>query len=168
LVKAILDIVANEPEAPRLEMSATGSLSEDSSRRGSRDNVDDKAEDIRVVDPHESVWSYDFGASTVSVSHIRQLESLGYFAKGSTCELGEETIQELADNMAIVFEEFFATGLRMPPHLALTKILIKFRVQLHQLALNAFAQLSKYFSAVMSFGGKPSSDGFVKHYELHY
>jgi hypothetical protein len=41
-------------------------------------------------------------------------------------------------------------------------------MQLHQLTLNAFAQLSKYFWAVMSFGGVPSSDGFVKLYELHY
>jgi hypothetical protein len=41
-------------------------------------------------------------------------------------------------------------------------------VQLHQLTPNAFAQLSKYFWEVMSFGGVPSSDGFVKLYELHY
>jgi hypothetical protein len=34
--------------------------------------------------------------------------------------------------------------------------------------LNAFAQLSKYFWAVMSFSGEPSSDGFMKRYELHY
>jgi hypothetical protein len=30
-----------------------------------------------------------------------------------------------------VFEEFFAVGLRMPPHPALIEILIKFCVQLH-------------------------------------
>jgi hypothetical protein len=56
----------------------------------------------------------------------------------------------------------------MPPHLAFTQILLKYWVQLHQLTPNAIAQLSKYFWAVMSFGGKPSSDGFVKRYELHY
>jgi hypothetical protein len=50
----------------------------------------------------------------------------------------------------------------MPPQPALTNILVKYRVQLHQQTLNAFAQLSKYFWAVMSFGGEPSSDGFVK------
>jgi hypothetical protein len=33
---------------------------------------------------------------------------------------------------------------------------------------NAFAQLFKYFWEVMSFGGEPSTDGFVKFYELHY
>jgi hypothetical protein len=41
-------------------------------------------------------------------------------------------------------------------------------VQLHQLTLNAITQLSKYFWAVISFDGEPSSDGFVKRYELHY
>jgi hypothetical protein len=41
-------------------------------------------------------------------------------------------------------------------------------VQNHQLTLNTFAQLSKYFWAIMSFSGKPSGDGFVKRYELHY
>jgi hypothetical protein len=68
----------------------------------------------------------------------------------------------------VVFEEFFAIGLQMPSHLALTNILVKFHVQLHQLTPNAFAQFSKYFWVVMSFGVKPSGNGFAKRYELHY
>jgi hypothetical protein len=28
--------------------------------------------------------------------------------------------------------------------------------------------MSKYFWAVLSFSGEPSSDGFAKRYELHY
>jgi dimeric dUTPase (all-alpha-NTP-PPase superfamily) len=67
-----------------------------------------------------------------------------------------------------VFEEFFAAGLWMPLQLALTDILLKFWVQLHQLTPNAFTQFSKYFWAVLSFDGKPNCDGFVKLYELHY
>jgi hypothetical protein len=102
------------------------------------------------------------------VDRIQRLELLGYFTKDSMREPGEETISEPADNEAVVFEDFFATGLRMPPHLALTKILVKFWLQLHQLTPNAFTQLSKYFWAVMSFSGEPSSDGFVKRYELYY
>jgi hypothetical protein len=51
----ILDIVGDEPEAPRLEMSVIGSSSKDSSRGGSGDNADAKAEDIRAVDPLESM-----------------------------------------------------------------------------------------------------------------
>jgi lysyl-tRNA synthetase class I len=46
--------------------------------------------------------------------------------------------------------------------------MLKFRVQLHQLTTSAFAQFSKYLWVVLSFGGKPSDDSFVKRYELHY
>jgi hypothetical protein len=69
---------------------------------------------------------------------------------------------------AIVFEEFFAVGLPMPPHPAFIVILLKFFEQLHQLNPNAIAQMSKYFWAVLSFGRELSSDGFAKCYELHY
>jgi dimeric dUTPase (all-alpha-NTP-PPase superfamily) len=63
---------------------------------------------------------------------------------------------------AVVFEEFFAAGLQMLPHLALTDILVKFCMQLHRLTSNALAQFFKYFWAMMSFGEKPSGDGFAK------
>jgi hypothetical protein len=56
----------------------------------------------------------------------------------------------------------------MPPQPVLADILVKFHVRLHQLTLNSLAQLSKYFRAVKSFSGEPSSDGFAKRYELHY
>jgi hypothetical protein len=93
---------------------------------------------------------------------------LGYFVEGSGREPRQEVVPDPADDEVVIFEEFFAVGLRMPPQPALIDILVKFRVQLHQLTLNAFAQLSKYFWALMSFGDEPSSDGFVKLYELHY
>jgi hypothetical protein len=120
------------------------------------------------VDPCESVWSYNFGPSTITVGRIRQLGALGYFAEGSAREPGEEVIPEPAADEVLMFVDFFAAGLWMPLHPVLTDILIKFHVQIHQLTPNAFAQFSKYFWAVMSFGGKLSGDGFAKHYELHY
>jgi hypothetical protein len=101
-------------------------------------------------------------ASTVIIGRISQLETLGYFAKGSTCEPGEEVVPEPADDEAIIFEEFFTAGLRMSPQPVLTDILVKFHMRLHQLTLNSLTQLSKYFRAVMSFSGEPSSDGFAK------
>jgi hypothetical protein len=61
-----------------------------------------------------------------------------------------------------------ATGFPMPPHPAFIEIMLKFRVQLHQLTPNAIRQMSKYFWAVLSFSEEPSSDGFAKRYELHY
>jgi hypothetical protein len=79
------------------------------------------------------------------VGHIRQLEALRYFAEGSAREPGEEAVPEPGDDEAAVFEDFFSVGLRMPPHPALIEILLKYRVQLHQLTPNAFVQLSKYF-----------------------
>jgi hypothetical protein len=48
-------------------------------------------------------------------------------------ELGEETALELHPDEAVVFEEFFSAGLRMPPHPMLTDILLKFQVQKPQL-----------------------------------
>jgi hypothetical protein len=58
------------------------------------------------MDLSELTWSYDFGASSVMVSHIRKLESLGYFAEGSAHEPREETVSEVKPNKAIVFEDF--------------------------------------------------------------
>jgi hypothetical protein len=102
------------------------------------------------------------------VGRIRQMESLSYFAEGSAREPGKEIVPELNSNEDVVFEEFFAMGLWMPPHHVLTEILLKFWVQLHQLTPNAIVLMSKYFWAVLSFGGEPSNDGFAKRHELHY
>jgi hypothetical protein len=109
-------------------MSVTSFSSEGSSRGGSGDNTKAKEEGIRAVDLHESTRSYDFRVWTVTVDRIRQLESLGYFVEGSAREPEEVTVLELANDEAVVFEEIFTAGLRMPPHLALTEILIKFWV----------------------------------------
>jgi hypothetical protein len=48
-------------------------------------------------------------------------------------EPGEETVPEPNTDEVVVFEEFFAMGLRMLPHPAFTEILLKFWVQLHHL-----------------------------------
>jgi hypothetical protein len=69
--------------------------------------------------------------------------------------LGEETISEPDSDEVVLFEEFFTTGLRMPPHPVLANILLKFQVQLHQLTSNAIGQLLKYTWVVASFGGVP-------------
>jgi hypothetical protein len=53
----ILDIVGDESEVPRLEMSLTGTSSEGSSGGGSGDNADAKAEGIGAVDPHGAMTS---------------------------------------------------------------------------------------------------------------
>jgi hypothetical protein len=139
------EAVGGEAEVPRPEVTMTDSSSGGDTSDRSRNDTGDQDEESGVVDPRESTWSYDFGLSIVTVSCIRQLEALGYFAKGSACEPGEEVMLEPAADEDVVFEEFFAAGLRMPPHLVLTDILVKFHVQIHQLTPNAFTQFSKYF-----------------------
>jgi hypothetical protein len=92
------------------------------------DTAEAEAED--AVDLHELAQSYNFGASLVTVGRIRMLESLGYFVEGLARE-PRGSVLEPNTNEVVVFEEFFTVALRMPPHLALTKILLKFWVQLH-------------------------------------
>jgi hypothetical protein len=91
-----------------------------------------------------------------------------YFLEGEARAPGAETVPEPDNDKAMVYEDFFVTGLRMPPHLSLVDILLYFQTQLHQLMPNAITQLSKSFFAVGSFGGEPSGNAFVKRYELHY
>jgi hypothetical protein len=68
-----------------------------------------------------------------------------FFPEGVARAPREKVILEPTDDEVVVFEEFFAAGLRMPPQLTLAEILHKFWVQLHQLTLNAIVHLSKYF-----------------------
>jgi hypothetical protein len=162
----VIDVIADVSKALLPKASMASSSSDSSSGEDASDVAKAVAED--TVDPRELAWSYDFEMSSVTVGRIRQLESLGYFTEGSAREPGEETVPELNDDEVVAFEEFFTMGLCMPPCPAFTEILLKFQVQLHQLTLNAIAQLSKYFWAVLIFGGEPSSDDFPNLYELHY
>jgi hypothetical protein len=67
-----------------------------------------------------------------------------------------------------VFQDFFATSLRIPLHPILLDILLKFQVQLHQLTPNAIVQIKKFVWVVTSCGGHPTVNIFTHHYELHY
>jgi hypothetical protein len=105
---------------------------------------------------------------TVTMSRIHEMVDSGNFADRMDCEPREETISEPNANEAMVSEESFTIGLRIPPYPMLSAILLKYQMQIHQLTPNAIIQLSKYIWAVMSFGGVTSLEGFVKRYELHY
>jgi hypothetical protein len=100
-------------------------------------------EESGVVDPREAEHSYDFGPSIITIGHIQQLETLGFFIEGSV-------------RKAVVFEVFFTARLQMPPQPTLTDILLKFRVQLHQLTPNAFTQFSKYFGVCLASAENPA------------
>jgi hypothetical protein len=62
----------------------------------------------------------------VTISRIREMVHNGYFVDGMGREPSEETISDPQAEEAVVFEEFFTTGLRMPPHPVLPDILLKF------------------------------------------
>jgi hypothetical protein len=131
----VIDIVGDAPKGPLPEASTASSFIRRLIIKAASDVAETEAE--AYVDPHELARSYEFGFSSVTVGRIRQMESLGYFAEGSVCELREEIVPEPNSDEAVVFEEFFTAGLRMPPHHVLTEILLKFQVQLHQLTPNA-------------------------------
>jgi tRNA A37 threonylcarbamoyladenosine synthetase subunit TsaC/SUA5/YrdC len=61
------------------------------------------------------------------------------------------SVPEPRANEPVMFEDFFTTGLRMPPHPVFVDILLKFRVQLHQLTLNAIIHISKFIWAITSY-----------------
>jgi hypothetical protein len=52
----------------------------------------------------------------------------GYFTEGASHAPGEENVPEPENADVIVFEEFFTSGLRLPPHPVLVDILLKFHV----------------------------------------
>jgi hypothetical protein len=95
----ILDVIGDVSKVPVLEVSrkaplseasTTGSSSDDSLEMVTSYDIEAQAEDTLVMDPREAARSYDFGASSVTVGHIRQLNTLAYFAKGSAHEPREE------------------------------------------------------------------------------
>jgi hypothetical protein len=107
--KPVIDIVGDTLKAPLPEASTASSWSDASSGGAASDVAKAKAEDAR--DLRKLPWSYDFGASLVTVGCIQQLESMRYFAKGSAHKPREETVLEPNNDEVVVFEEFFAVEL---------------------------------------------------------
>jgi hypothetical protein len=71
--------------------------------------------------------SYDFKQSIVTRAHATALESFAcYFLKGFARPPSTESVQYPRENEVVVFEDFFAIGLRIPPHLIPLDILHKF------------------------------------------
>jgi hypothetical protein len=57
---------------------------------------------------------------------IKEMEERGYFSEGEGRAPGTETAPELNGNEAVVYEDIFIAGLRMPPHPTLADILLHF------------------------------------------
>jgi hypothetical protein len=119
------------------------------------------AEELRAGD------SVDFGVSQMSSVRVQDMQRLGYFGGGVARVPGTEEGPE-PEGELVVFEAFFAAGLRLPAHRFVGKVLRKFNVQIHQLTPNAIVALSKYVWATTSYGGQPSVEVFAKYYCLHW
>jgi hypothetical protein len=91
--------------------------------------------------------------------HLGSLENYAhYFPKGYGRPRGVDYVPGPHANEAVVFEDFFTAGLRMPPLLILVDILHKFQVQLCQLTQNVIVQISKFIWTATSYGGHSSMD----------
>jgi hypothetical protein len=71
-------------------------------------------------------WMCYFGSSTITVRKIKEMEERRYFPEGEGHALGTKTVPKPNDNEAVVYEDFFIAGMRMPLHPALTDILLHF------------------------------------------
>jgi hypothetical protein len=101
----------------------------------------------------------DFGVSRMSSVRVQDMQRLGYFGGGVARVPGMEEVLE-PEGELVVFEAFFAAGLRLPAHRFVGEVLCRFNVQIHQLTPNAVVALSKYVWATTSYGGQPSVDDF--------
>jgi hypothetical protein len=64
------EAIGGKVEVPRLEVTVTGSSSGEDTSDRFRDDTGDHDEESGVVDPRESMRSYDFGPSTVTIGWI--------------------------------------------------------------------------------------------------
>jgi hypothetical protein len=118
-------------------------------------------EELRVGD------TVDFGVSRMPSVRVQDMQRLGYFGGRVARVPGTEEVPEPKGEL-VVFEAFFAAGLRLPAHRFVGEVLRRFNVQIHQLTPNAVVALSKYVWATTSYGGQPSFEVFAKYYCLHW
>jgi hypothetical protein len=75
---------------------------------------------------NENSWMYYFGSSTITICKIKEMTEKTYFPEDGAHAPRAEIVPEPDNNEAVVYEDFFVTGLCMPPHLALADILLHF------------------------------------------
>jgi hypothetical protein len=140
---------------PSSSSSAVATPSADASSEGTPSNVAE--EELRAGD------TVDFAASWMSSVRVQDMQQLGYFGGGVARVPGAEEVPE-SEGELVVFEAFFASGLRLLAHRFVGEVLRKFNVQVHQLTPNVVVALSKYVWATTSYGGQPSVEVFAKYY----
>jgi hypothetical protein len=109
----------------------------------------------------------EFGTSRIFLGCVLEMQRLGYFGNGIRRAPGAEDVPEPECEL-VIFEAFFAAGLRLPAHRFVVEVLQRFKVQLHQLTPNSIVALAKYAWAVSSYEGHPSVVVFAKNYCLRW
>jgi hypothetical protein len=109
----------------------------------------------------------EFDVSWMSSVRVQDMQQLGYFGGRVARVPGTEEVPE-PEGELVVFEAFFAAGLRLPAHRFVGEVLRRFNIQVHQLTPNVVVALSKYVWATTSYGGQPSVEVFAKYYCLHW
>jgi hypothetical protein len=144
---------------PSSSSSAAATPSADASSEETLSNV--AVEELHAGD------TVEFGVSRMSSVRVQDMQQLGYFGGGVARVPGAEEVPE-PEGELVVFEAFFAAGLRLPAHRFVGEVLRRFNVQVHQLTPNVVVALSKYVWATTSYGGQPSVKVFAKYYCLHW
>jgi hypothetical protein len=144
---------------PSSSSSAADTPSAGASSEETLSNV--AAEELRTGD------TVEFGVSRMSLVRVQDMQQLGYFGGGVARVPGAEEVPE-PEGELVVFEAFFAAGLRLPAHRFVGEVLRKFDVQVHQLTPNAVVALAKYVWATTSYGGQASVEVFAKYYCMHW
>lgn len=71
--------------------------------------------------------------------------SKGYFPEGAARPPGDDLVPTPQISEAVVFRDFFTIGLRFACDKTLPRILERYSSKLHQLTLNSFVALSKFY-----------------------
>jgi hypothetical protein len=82
------------------------------------------AEELRAGD------TVDFGVLRMSSVCVQDMQRLDYFGGGVARVPGTEEVPE-PEGELVVFEAFFAAGLRLPAHRFVGEFLRRFNVQIH-------------------------------------
>jgi hypothetical protein len=145
---------------------AMSSSSSATSASSAAPSSEETLSDLALIDLQPS-HTVEFGTSRIFSGRVLEMQRFGYFGNSVGRALGAEEVPE-PEGELIVFETFFAVGLRLPTHRFMVEVLRRFEVQVHQLTPNAVVALAKYAWAVTSYDGQPSVEVFAKNYCLHW
>jgi hypothetical protein len=105
-------------------MSSSSSFAADTPSAGalSEDTLSNVA--AKELHPSDTV---EFGASRMSSVCVQDMQQLGYFGGGVARVPGAEEVPD-PEGELVVFEAFFAAGLRLPAHRFVAEVLRRFEV----------------------------------------